>query len=87
MNQSERHLDGIPTVCYIDSMSVDLEKRIRTAMKLDGRTVYAFARDAGLRVSLVQKFAKGGGLTLRSASRLCSLLGLDLMPVVGRKGR
>ena len=60
-------------------MHVDLEKTLRDAMKVDGRTVYAFARDAGLRVSLVQRFYKnGGGLTLASASKLCDLLGLDL---------
>ena len=68
-------------------MNVNLERTLRTAMKADGRTVYAFSRDTDLPVSLVQRFAKGGGLTLKSASALCSLLALDLRPVDGRKGR
>jgi len=62
-------------------MKVNLEKTLRDAMKRDGRTVYAFARDTKLPVSLVQRFAKGGGLRLSSASKLCELLGLDLQPI------
>ncbi|HVP12719.1 MAG TPA: helix-turn-helix domain-containing protein [Phycisphaerae bacterium] len=65
---------------------MNLEKTLRDAMKADGRTVYAFARDSGLRVSLVQRFYKnGGGLTLASASKLCGLLGLDLRPLAPRQ--
>ena len=73
--------DGIPNVCYTDDMkskSIDLATAIRKAMKRDGRTVYAFSRDTGLPVSGVQRFAKGGGMNLDSASRLCDVLGLEL---------
>jgi hypothetical protein len=62
-------------------MKVNLERSLREAMKRDGRTTYALARDAKLRVSIVQKFVKGYGLRLSTASKLCELLGLDLRPV------
>lgn len=58
---------------------------IRGAMQCDGRTVYAVARDAGLVVSIVQRFDAGGDVTLQTASALCDTLGLQLQPV--RKGR
>lgn len=73
--------DGIPDVCYNDGMKTkptNLAEEIRRAMKRDGRTVYAFSRDTGLPVSGVQRFAKGGGMNLDSASRLCDVLGLEL---------
>jgi len=82
--------DGIPIKCYNSGMTtkrIDLAASIRRAMKRDGRTVYAFARDTGLPVSGVQRFAKGGGMNLDSASRLCEVLGLDLLPTDGGKGR
>lgn len=64
---------------------MNLEKTLREAMRRDGRSMYAFARDAKMPVSLVQAFAKGGGLRLSSASKLCELLGLDLQPIKGDK--
>jgi len=64
----------------------DLAADIRKAMKRDGRTVYAFARDTGLPVSIVQRFHKGGGANLSTASALCNVLGLALQPIE-RKGR
>ena len=51
---------------------------IRKAMKRDGRTDYAFARDTGLRVSVVQSFRADGGITLATAQKLCDALGLRL---------
>lgn len=67
-------------------MKTNLAQVIREAMRRDGRTVYAFSRDSGLRVSLVQAFAKGGGLTLKSADKLCELLSLRLV-ADAKKGR
>lgn len=60
-------------------MNANLAKTIRQAMRADGRTVYAFARDSGLAVATVQAFAKGGDLRLATASKLCDVLGLRLM--------
>lgn len=74
-------------IAYNEGMNVNLEKTLRDAMRRDARTLYAFARDAKLRVSIVQRFAKGGGLTLKSASALCSLLDLDLRPIRTTKAR
>ena len=82
-------LDGIPNIGYNETMATkrtDLAADIRKAMKRDGRTVYAVSRDSELPVSIVQRFHKGGGLTLDSASRLCDLFGLELRPIE-RKGR
>ena len=56
----------------------ELATEIRKAMKRDGRTDYAFARDTGLRVSIVQRFSAGGGITLASAQKLCDVLSLRL---------
>lgn len=64
---------------------MDLARTIRRAMAADGRSIYAFARDSGLRVSAVQRFAAGGGLTLDSGSKLCKLLGLELRAKGGRR--
>lgn len=66
-------------------MKTDLAKSLRAAMKRDGRTTYAFARDSGIPISTMQRFAAGGEATLRIASKLADLLGLDLSPV--RRGR
>lgn len=83
-------LDSLPNSCHTDEMrtkSIDLAAIIRKAMKQDGRTVYAFARDSGLPVSGVQRFTKGGGMSLSSASHLCNILGLELRPIDGRAKR
>lgn len=82
--------DGIPTLEYNGAMKTkrtDLAADIRRAMKRDERTVYAVARDADLPVSMIQRFHKGGGLTLETASRLCDLFSLELRVIDDRKGR
>lgn len=67
---------------------MNLADTLRKAMRADGRTVYALSRDSKLAVSIVQRFATGDGdLTLRSASKLCAILGLDLLPTGKPKGR
>ncbi len=63
----------------------ELATEIRKAMKRDGRTDYAFARDTGLRVSIVQRFRAGGGITLASAQKLRGVLGLRLASSRGSK--
>jgi hypothetical protein len=64
---------------------VNLSESLRQAMRADGRTVYALSRDSGLAVSVVQRFAGGrGDLTLKSASKLCEILGWDLRPASGK---
>ena len=83
-------IEGIPSIEYNGAMKTkrtDLAADLRRAMKRDGRTVYAVARDAEVPVGMIQRFSKGGGLTLATASRLCDLFGLQLRPVDGRKGR
>lgn len=57
----------------------NLTTEILKAMRRDGRTDYAFSRDTGLRVSIVQKFRAGrGDITLTTAQKLCDELGLQL---------
>jgi hypothetical protein len=67
--------------------SNNLADAIRRAMRRDGRTVYAFARDTALAVSGVQDFMTGRDLRLSSASKLCKVLGLELRPTKRKKGR
>jgi hypothetical protein len=75
-------LDGIPSIAYNLSMKskrIDLASDIRAAMRRSKLSIYAVAKAAGLRVSIVQRFDAGGGLTTDSASALCNVLGLRLV--------
>lgn len=60
----------------------DFAKLIRGAIKRDGRSIYAIARDADIYVSTVQRFASGErrGITIHTVERLCDTLGLVLGP-------
>lgn len=65
----------------------DLIAVLRKAIDRDHRTLYALAKAAGLRYSVVHRFARGErvGISLVTAAKLCQTLGLELRPV--RKGR
>ena len=66
----------------------DLIKVLRKAIKADDRTLYAIAKAASLRYSVVHRFARGErvGISLVTTAKLCQVLGLELRPVK-RKGR
>jgi DNA-binding phage protein len=59
----------------------DLAQVIRWAMK--GRSLYSVAKAAGVPYQAIHRFAHGGDLTLKTASRVCRALGLEL---IQRKG-
>lgn len=60
---------------------------IRRSVHADGRSIYALARDSGLGIGPMQRFAAGEhGLTMTSAEKLGRILGLELRPV-NRKRR
>ena len=60
----------------------------RRAVHADGRSIYALARDSGLGIGPMQRFAAGeNGLTMTSAEKLCRVLGLELRPVTRRTKR
>ncbi len=65
----------------------DLIKVLQKAIKDDGRTLYAVAKDAGLRYSVVHRFARGErvGISLVTAAKLCQTLGLELQAVKRRR--
>lgn len=66
--------------------SVNLEKTLRDAARKSGLSVYALAKRAGLPVTTVQQFMGGRGMQLRTASRLCDVLALNLVPSKRKAG-
>ncbi len=65
----------------------DLIKVLRIAIKRDPRSMYAVAKDSGLRYSVVHRFATGErvGISLVTTAKLCKTLELELRPK--QKGR
>ena len=67
---------------------------LRKAATVDGRSIFALARDAGIPYPVMYRFLKGDkdgrkrGLTLETADKLAVALGLELRAVKrARKGR
>lgn len=59
----------------------DLAERIRAAVRAQGMTTYALARDAGIDRAIAVRFmSRERGLNLTTASRICRLLKLTLQP-------
>jgi ribosome-binding protein aMBF1 (putative translation factor) len=62
--------------------------RIRAAVRASGLSLYALARDSGLRVAPLQRFMGGEhGMTIDSAEKLGGLIGLDLRQTRQKGGR
>jgi hypothetical protein len=63
-----------------------LTKSLRDAIRRDGRTLYAIARDAGIPYPPLYRFVKGDkdgckqGLRLTTADKIAETLGLELRP-------
>jgi hypothetical protein len=53
---------------------MNLTDTIRQAARKSGLSVYRLAKDAGLPVSIAQRFMKGGGLRCGTAERLAKAL-------------
>ena len=63
-------------------------EKVRRAVHADGRSLYRLAKDSGLGIGPIQRFAAGeNGLTVDSAEKLCKLLGWELRPIGKAKGR
>ena len=59
---------------------------VRRAVLADGRSLYRLSKDSGLWVAPLQRFAAGEcGLSLKSAERLCGVLGWELRPVAKKR--
>ena len=56
---------------------------MRRAIAEDGRTWYRISKDSGVTYATLHRFASGAadGLNLRTASDLCTGLGLELRPI------
>ena len=64
-----------------DSEATALEEALRAAIVADGRTLYAIAKDAGLKQIQVARFSRGERtIGLPIAGRLCDVLRLELRP-------
>jgi hypothetical protein len=84
----------IATGEYIGPMSVDeylewrrgrssppLTKQLQAALKACNKTVYAIAQESGVSAAIIQRFLSGErGITLETAGKLASYLGLSLLP-------
>ncbi len=58
------------------------DETIRRCIKADGRSLYRLAIDTGISVAILQRFMSGErGITLKTADKLCKVLGLELRPV------
>ncbi len=64
------------------------DERIRKAIRVDGRSLYRLAKDAGIDVAPLQRFMKAEQtVRLPTAEKLCRVVGLDLCPVRQKKRR
>ena len=71
-------------------MSTDLLKQFKRAIKADGRTRYAIAKDSGLSEAALSRFVHNErGLTVDSLELLADVLGLEIIirPKAKRKKR
>lgn len=60
----------------------DFAAILRRAIERDGRSLYAIAKDVGLRYSILHRFATGErtAINIVTAEKLCDTLGLELRP-------
>ena len=64
------------------------ERLLRSTIKRDGRSLYRIAKDAGVAVSVLQRFMeRTRGLNLSTAEKFCRVVGLELRPVKKTKGQ
>lgn len=56
-----------------------LAATLREAAWRSGKSGYRLAKDCGVHVAVVQQWLAGGGLRTTTASRLCEVLGLELV--------
>ncbi len=68
------------------SMATDLEQQLRNEARQSGLSVLALAKLAGLGYATTHGFLSGSrSISVGSAARLASALGLELRPVRRRK--
>ena len=68
--------------------TASLSSVIKRAIRADGRSLYRIAKNADVAVAVLQRFmSRERGITVRTADRICPVLGLELRPVKKTKGR
>lgn len=60
-------------------MDMNIDKILRKAVRDAAISNYRLAKDAGLAVSVVQAWARGGGLRLDTAERIAQALGCRIV--------
>jgi hypothetical protein len=67
--------------------SAPLTKQLQAALKACDKTVYAIAQESGVSAPIIQRFLSGQrGITLDTAGKLATYLGLSLLPTTIAKG-
>lgn len=60
----------------------DLADTIRAAIADSGKSWYRLGKESTVSQQKIGDLMRGKGMTLRSASKLCRALGLELRPIV-----
>lgn len=58
--------------------TVSIADRLRAALKRDGRTPYAIAKEAGIAPIVLSRFIHGKSVTLETAEKIARVVGLNL---------
>ena len=65
----------------MSKQKTDLAKGLRAAFKASGMSRFELAKRSGVSYSVIHRFFGGGrDLTLRTASRIADVLGMELRP-------
>jgi hypothetical protein len=65
---------------------VEIQEQIRDAIKNDGRTIYALAKESGIDHGILYRFMdRSRGLNLDTVGRLLQVLGLEVRLVKTKK--
>jgi len=66
----------------------NIEDQLRRAILASGMSRYALAKQSGVSQGVISHFMnRNRGLTMETAAKLAAVLGLELRPVRGRRGK
>ena len=84
----EHRLTGYRSNDIVGCMAQNMDDIIRGAFKKSGMSIKRLSEDTEIPYGAVHRFVTGGGdATLRSANKICKVLGLELRRKKRRKPR